>query len=113
MKNLALLKFDAERKEIDKALLQLPPRLVGKIADLIDPENTIRRLQKIKNLAFLNTREDAELITGYNIVAGVRNTRFAKLKEAFSMLLVVVQLFKGVKTPFDAKEKIISILKGL
>jgi hypothetical protein len=113
MKNIALLPFTASEKEIQEALLKLPPRLVGKIADLVDPENTIRKFQKIKNLAFLQTREAAELIAGYNIVAGVRNTRVAKTREAFSFLLIAVQLFKGVKTPGEAKDKIIEILKGL
>jgi hypothetical protein len=69
------------RLVVQSHLAKLRPVLVGRIADLLDPANTIRKRQKLQNMALVMRYDDETIINAHNLVVMLNGERWAKAKK--------------------------------
>jgi hypothetical protein len=101
VENIKPIAAGSARLVIETRLAQLPKRLINNLGDLLDPENKIRRKQKLQNIDLILRYPDSDIITAFNLVVMLRNERWAKasriLTEAGKIGVAVYQFFKNNK----------------
>lgn len=90
----AYLDPDASRPVIEKLIAESNRGFVNKVGDLLE-DNTIKRREKLKNMQFIFSFSDAEIIAAYNTVAMNANANKEKLQRIAKLVFPLV--LKAVK----------------
>lgn len=88
---------ESTKEEIQEVIAQSNRGFVNKVGDLLQ-ENTIKRREKLKNVQFILSFSEAEIITAYNIVAMHQNARWANVLEGSKKLFpLLLKAYKFVR----------------
>lgn len=112
LKRIELLPAEISTEEIEAQLQKRGKGFVNRVGDLLD-ENDIRRRKKLENIQFIKTFETEDIVAAYNTVAMFKNEQLEKLRKALPVVKILFQIFSGIKSQKDLKDKVGLIINSL
>jgi hypothetical protein len=111
-KKIELLEPTATIQEIEVAMHKRGKGFVNRLGDLLD-DNDIRRRKKLENIQFIKTFDTEEIVANYNTVSLFKNEQVDKLRKAVPVIKILFQMFSGIKSKKDLKDKVSVIINSL